>query len=71
MNGIQLNIFLVQNFFINNWCCWVMHASTLNIPLFGSTFCKKGYSSHCRVNIKLSGLVFFSPPLWPKRIKIF
>uniref|UniRef100_A0A8C8WLU0 Uncharacterized protein n=1 Tax=Panthera leo TaxID=9689 RepID=A0A8C8WLU0_PANLE len=45
----------------------------LNISLiwfFFFFFCKKGYSSHCRVSIKLSGF-FFSPPLWPKRIKIF
>lgn len=46
-----------------------MHASTLNIHLFGSTFCKKGYSSHCRVNIKLSEVP--PPNCGPKELKSF
>lgn len=42
----------------------------LNIPLFGFAFCKKGYSSHCRVSIKLSG-VFFPSCCSPKELKSF
>lgn len=64
--GLQLNIFLVWNFFINNRCCRVMHAATLNISLIWLCFLQKGLQFTLQ-NIKLSG---FFPPLWPQRIKI-
>lgn len=55
-----LNIFLVWNFFIiNNQWCQVTHVTNSTFPLFGSSFCKKGYSSHCRVSIKFPGFVSF------------
>lgn len=66
--GLQLNIFLVRNFFINNRCCRVMHAATLkHFPYLVMLFAKKGYSSHCRV---LSFLGFFSH-CGPKELKSF
>lgn len=41
MDGIQLNIFLVWNFFINNRCCRVMHAAAQCFPYLVSLFAKR------------------------------
>lgn len=65
--GLQLNIFLVRNFFINNRCCRVMHAATLNISLIWLCFLQKGLQFTLQ-SIKLSG---FFPHCGPKELKSF
>lgn len=65
--GLQLNIFLVQNFLLIIGAAGSCMLQLLTFPLFGYAFCKKGYSSHCRV---LSFLGFF-PHCGPKELKSF
>uniref|UniRef100_A0A2K5Q7X1 Uncharacterized protein n=1 Tax=Cebus imitator TaxID=2715852 RepID=A0A2K5Q7X1_CEBIM len=56
-----LSIFLVRNFLLMIGAAGSCMLQLSTFPLFGSAFSKKGYSSPCRVSIKVSG--FFFPQL--------
>uniref|UniRef100_A0A2K6TND5 Secreted protein n=1 Tax=Saimiri boliviensis boliviensis TaxID=39432 RepID=A0A2K6TND5_SAIBB len=51
-----LSIFLVRNFLLIIGAAGSCMLQLSTFPLFGSAFSKKGYSSPCRVSIKVSEL---------------